>query len=46
MSLACRTIDSLYQELAEAGLLIKAKNVNLSDYIGKVPLLQLMWCLI
>ncbi|NXE40661.1 DRC11 protein, partial [Ptilorrhoa leucosticta] len=34
MSLACRTIDSLYQELAEAGLLIKVKNVNLSDYIG------------
>ncbi|KAM4776546.1 dynein regulatory complex protein 11 isoform 1-T1 [Cyanocitta cristata] len=29
-----RTIDSLYQELAEAGLLIKVKNVNLSDYIG------------
>ncbi|NWH92370.1 DRC11 protein, partial [Aegithalos caudatus] len=34
MSLACRTIDSLYQELAEEGLLIKVKNVNLSDYIG------------
>ncbi|NXJ26817.1 DRC11 protein, partial [Dicrurus megarhynchus] len=34
MSLACRTIDSLYQELAEAGLLIKVKNVNLSDYLG------------
>ncbi|NXB36804.1 DRC11 protein, partial [Eulacestoma nigropectus] len=34
MSLACRTIDSLYQELAEAGLLIKVKNVNLSDYVG------------
>ncbi|NXC24986.1 DRC11 protein, partial [Campylorhamphus procurvoides] len=34
MSLACRTIDSLYQELAEGGLLIKAKAVNLSDYIG------------
>ncbi|XP_008638936.1 PREDICTED: IQ and AAA domain-containing protein 1 isoform X1 [Corvus brachyrhynchos] len=29
-----RTIDSLYQELTEAGLLIKVKNVNLSDYIG------------
>ncbi|NWW35546.1 DRC11 protein, partial [Panurus biarmicus] len=34
MSLACRTIDSLYQELAEEGLIIKVKNVNLSDYIG------------
>ncbi|NXB76694.1 DRC11 protein, partial [Donacobius atricapilla] len=34
MSLACRTIDSLYQELAEEGLLIKVQNVNLSDYIG------------
>ncbi|NXA48472.1 DRC11 protein, partial [Nothocercus julius] len=30
-----RTIDSLYQELAERGLLIKAKTVNLSDYVGK-----------
>ncbi|XP_027590947.2 dynein regulatory complex protein 11 isoform X2 [Pipra filicauda] len=29
-----RTIDSLYQELAEGGLLIKAQAVNLSDYIG------------
>ncbi|KAJ7417725.1 IQ motif containing with AAA domain 1 [Willisornis vidua] len=29
-----RTVDSLYQELAEGGLLIKAKAVNLSDYIG------------
>ncbi|NWI82948.1 DRC11 protein, partial [Dryoscopus gambensis] len=27
-------IDSLYQELAEAGLLIQVKHVNLSDYIG------------
>ncbi|NWY64870.1 DRC11 protein, partial [Erithacus rubecula] len=34
MSLACRTIDSLFQELAEEGLLIQVKNVNLSDYIG------------
>ncbi|NXR57407.1 DRC11 protein, partial [Rhadina sibilatrix] len=34
MSLACRTVDSLYQELAEEGLLIKVQNVNLSDYIG------------
>ncbi|XP_027561258.1 dynein regulatory complex protein 11 isoform X2 [Neopelma chrysocephalum] len=29
-----RTIDSLYQELAEGGLLVKAQAVNLSDYIG------------
>ncbi|XP_005049006.1 PREDICTED: IQ and AAA domain-containing protein 1 [Ficedula albicollis] len=29
-----RTIDSLFQELAEEGLLIQVKNVNLSDYIG------------
>ncbi|KAL2302617.1 hypothetical protein Nmel_010046, partial [Mimus melanotis] len=29
-----RTIDSLYQELAEEGLLIQVNNVNLSDYIG------------
>ncbi|NWU48709.1 DRC11 protein, partial [Dromas ardeola] len=35
MSLAHRTIDSLYEELAEEGLLIKAKTVNLSDYVGK-----------
>ncbi|NXM95901.1 DRC11 protein, partial [Sylvia borin] len=34
MSPACRTIDSLYQELAEEGLLIKVKHVHLSDYIG------------
>ncbi|NXY36614.1 DRC11 protein, partial [Pomatorhinus ruficollis] len=34
MSLACRTIDSLYQELAEEGLLIKVERVHLSDYIG------------
>ncbi|NWR03023.1 DRC11 protein, partial [Paradoxornis webbianus] len=34
MSLACRTIDSLYQELAEEGLLIEVKHVHLSDYIG------------
>lgn len=38
MSLACRTIESLYQELAEEGVLIKVKHVNLSDYTGKVPL--------
>ncbi|XP_064015656.1 dynein regulatory complex protein 11 [Pogoniulus pusillus] len=30
-----RTIDSLYRELVEKGLLIKAKTVNLSDYIGE-----------
>nr|XP_010299377.1 PREDICTED: IQ and AAA domain-containing protein 1 [Balearica regulorum gibbericeps] len=30
-----RTIDSLYQELVEEGLLIKAKTVNLSDYVGE-----------
>ncbi|NXG93162.1 DRC11 protein, partial [Stercorarius parasiticus] len=35
MSLAHRTIDSLYKELVEGGLLIKAKTVNLSDYVGK-----------
>lgn len=42
MSLAHRTIDSLYKELVEEGLLIKAKTVNLSDYIGKVHILQLI----
>uniref|UniRef100_A0A8U8BCG0 ATPase AAA-type core domain-containing protein n=1 Tax=Geospiza parvula TaxID=87175 RepID=A0A8U8BCG0_GEOPR len=42
MSLACRTIDSLYQQLAEERLLIQVKNVNLSDYMGKVPLLDLL----
>uniref|UniRef100_A0A8D0GKE3 IQ motif containing with AAA domain 1 n=1 Tax=Sphenodon punctatus TaxID=8508 RepID=A0A8D0GKE3_SPHPU len=30
-----RTIDSLYQELVEEGLLIKAKKVKLSDYVGE-----------
>uniref|UniRef100_A0A8B9FVW6 IQ motif containing with AAA domain 1 n=1 Tax=Amazona collaria TaxID=241587 RepID=A0A8B9FVW6_9PSIT len=29
------TIDSLYEELVEEGLLIKAKTVNLSDYVGE-----------
>ncbi|KFQ45391.1 IQ and AAA domain-containing protein 1, partial [Nestor notabilis] len=29
------TIDSLYKELVEEGLLIKAKTVNLSDYVGE-----------
>ncbi|XP_066045406.1 dynein regulatory complex protein 11 [Chamaea fasciata] len=29
-----RTIDSLYQELAEEGLLIEVEHVHLSDYIG------------
>ncbi|NXM04759.1 DRC11 protein, partial [Tyrannus savana] len=40
MPLACRTIDSLYQELAEGGLLIKAQAVNLSDYIGNYDCLR------
>ncbi|NXG50851.1 DRC11 protein, partial [Psilopogon haemacephalus] len=35
MSLVHRTIDSLYRELVGKGLLIKAKTVNLSDYVGK-----------
>ncbi|NXL12302.1 DRC11 protein, partial [Mesembrinibis cayennensis] len=35
MSLVHRTIDSLYRELVEERLLIKAKTVNLSDYVGK-----------
>ncbi|NWX38790.1 DRC11 protein, partial [Steatornis caripensis] len=35
MSLVHRTIDSLYQELVEEELLIKAETVNLSDYVGK-----------
>ncbi|NWR55510.1 DRC11 protein, partial [Bucorvus abyssinicus] len=35
MSLVHRTIDSLYRELVEEGLLIKAETVNLSDYVGK-----------
>ncbi|XP_069638233.1 dynein regulatory complex protein 11 isoform X2 [Haliaeetus albicilla] len=41
-----RTIDSLYRELVEEGLLIKAKTVNLSDYVGsqtvheKAPLVK------
>ncbi|KAM8806882.1 dynein regulatory complex protein 11 [Eudromia elegans] len=30
-----RTIDSLYKELLERGLLIKAETVNLSDYVGE-----------
>ncbi|KFP01795.1 IQ and AAA domain-containing protein 1, partial [Calypte anna] len=34
MSLVCRTIDSLYEELAKEGLLMKAKTVNISDYVG------------
>ncbi|NXM37064.1 DRC11 protein, partial [Oxyruncus cristatus] len=40
MSPARRTIDSLYQELAEGGLLIKAQAVNLSDYIGSYDCLR------
>ncbi|NXJ03474.1 DRC11 protein, partial [Odontophorus gujanensis] len=34
-SLVHRTIDSLYRELVEEGVLIKAKPVKLSDYVGK-----------
>uniref|UniRef100_A0A8C5U4I0 IQ motif containing with AAA domain 1 n=1 Tax=Malurus cyaneus samueli TaxID=2593467 RepID=A0A8C5U4I0_9PASS len=34
ISLPCRTVDDLYQQLAEDGLLIKVRNVNLSDFIG------------
>ncbi|XP_067994169.1 dynein regulatory complex protein 11 isoform X3 [Melanerpes formicivorus] len=30
-----RTIDSLYEELVENGLVIKAQTVNLSDYVGE-----------
>ncbi|XP_044287753.1 dynein regulatory complex protein 11 [Varanus komodoensis] len=30
-----RTIDSLYQELVEEGILIRAKKVKLSDYVGE-----------
>ncbi|XP_053899886.1 dynein regulatory complex protein 11 isoform X1 [Malaclemys terrapin pileata] len=30
-----RTIDSLYEELVEGGLLIKPKTVKLSDYVGE-----------
>ncbi|OXB61687.1 hypothetical protein ASZ78_000712 [Callipepla squamata] len=30
-----RTIDSLYRELVEEGILIKAKRVKLSDYVGE-----------
>ncbi|NWZ27381.1 DRC11 protein, partial [Asarcornis scutulata] len=35
MFLVHRTIDSLYRELVEEGVLIKPKTVYLSDYIGK-----------
>ncbi|XP_053139125.1 dynein regulatory complex protein 11 isoform X6 [Hemicordylus capensis] len=41
-----RTIDSLYKELVEEGILIKAKKVKLSDYVGsqsvheKAPLVK------
>ncbi|XP_067994168.1 dynein regulatory complex protein 11 isoform X2 [Melanerpes formicivorus] len=41
-----RTIDSLYEELVENGLVIKAQTVNLSDYVGsqivheKAPLVK------
>lgn len=37
-----RTIESLYKELVEEGLLIQALKVNLSDYIGKV---HKEWCM-
>ncbi|XP_063173921.1 dynein regulatory complex protein 11 [Candoia aspera] len=30
-----RTIDSLYQELVEEGILIRSKKVKLSDYVGE-----------
>lgn len=46
MFLVRRTIDSLYRELVEEGVLIKPKTVYLSDYVGKVHLSQLTWCLI
>ncbi|NXP52701.1 DRC11 protein, partial [Heliornis fulica] len=35
VNINCWTIDSLYRELVEEGLLIKANTVNLSDYIGE-----------
>ncbi|KFP91016.1 IQ and AAA domain-containing protein 1, partial [Apaloderma vittatum] len=35
ISLKTWTIDSLYRELVEEGLIIKAKTVNLSDYVGE-----------
>ncbi|KFQ36675.1 IQ and AAA domain-containing protein 1, partial [Merops nubicus] len=35
MSLVHRTIDSLYRELVEKELLIKARTVKLSDYVGE-----------
>uniref|UniRef100_A0A8C3S6H6 IQ motif containing with AAA domain 1 n=1 Tax=Chelydra serpentina TaxID=8475 RepID=A0A8C3S6H6_CHESE len=35
MYLVCRTIDSLYKELVEEGILIKPKTVKLSDYVGE-----------
>ncbi|KFR08231.1 IQ and AAA domain-containing protein 1, partial [Opisthocomus hoazin] len=34
-SALCQTIDSLYEELVEEGLLIKARTVNLTDYVGE-----------
>ncbi|XP_073925668.1 dynein regulatory complex protein 11 [Castor canadensis] len=33
--LADRTIESLYKELVEEGLIVQAQKVNLSDYIGE-----------
>uniref|UniRef100_A0A670XMD7 IQ motif containing with AAA domain 1 n=1 Tax=Pseudonaja textilis TaxID=8673 RepID=A0A670XMD7_PSETE len=32
---ADRTIDSLYQELVEEGILIRSKKIKLSDYVGE-----------
>ncbi|XP_015723299.1 dynein regulatory complex protein 11 [Coturnix japonica] len=39
-----RTIDSLYRELAEEGILIKVKPVNLSDYVGEYSYLGTTLC--
>uniref|UniRef100_A0A8C4RZ76 Zgc:153738 n=1 Tax=Erpetoichthys calabaricus TaxID=27687 RepID=A0A8C4RZ76_ERPCA len=33
--LCCRTIESLYQELVEQGILKQANNVTLKDYLGE-----------
>uniref|UniRef100_A0A8C2TRK9 IQ motif containing with AAA domain 1 n=1 Tax=Coturnix japonica TaxID=93934 RepID=A0A8C2TRK9_COTJA len=44
MLLAHRTIDSLYRELAEEGILIKVKPVNLSDYVGEYSYLGTTLC--
>ncbi|NXX33363.1 DRC11 protein, partial [Nicator chloris] len=44
MSPACRSVESLYQELAEDRVLIKVKNVNLSDYMGYHDCLRSILC--